>query len=171
MGKKPAYTTRHTKAFHRRLKVRAAQLLAKKRVEETAPSRMPKDVWTKKVRFKLLGKENEAERFVEDLLKSIGVKYFKERPIEIEKKRSFIDFMVVSMDMEKVRIAIEVDGGYHFTPEQQAIDRDREQRLLKSSRVWSILRISSGVARKITKKQLKAELKTLPKGVVRRLYE
>lgn len=143
----------------------------KNRKDDLAASKMPKDAWTAKTRSKLLNKDNEAERLVEDLLKAMSVKYFKERPIEIEGKRSFIDFLVVSMDMEKKRTAIEVDGGYHFTPEQQVIDRDREKRLLKSSRVWSILRISSGVARKITRKQLESELKTLPKGVVRRLYE
>ncbi len=165
------HTAKSDKAFRRRLRIKAAKLALKKQVTEMAPSKMPKDVWTTKTRYKLLGKDNEAERLVENLLIDMGVRYFKERPIEIEGKRSFIDFMVVSVDMKKVRIAIEVDGGYHFTPEQQVIDREREKRLLKSSRVWSILRISSGVARKISRKELKNELTTMTNGIVRRLYE
>lgn len=165
------YTHKQIAAFVRRKKRAARRAAMKNSKDDIAASKMPKDAWTVKTRHKLLGKENEAEQLVEDLLKAMSVKYFKERPIEIQGKRSFIDFLVVSMDMEKKRIAIEVDGGYHFTPEQQVIDREREKRLLKSSRVWSILRITSGVARKITRKQLESELKTLRKGTVRRLYE
>jgi very-short-patch-repair endonuclease len=164
------YTDKQIRDFVRRkerARKRAAMKNGKKEVEA---SKMPKDAWVVKTRYKLLNKENEAEDLVEQLLNGLGVKYFKERPIEIGGKRSFLDFLVVSMDMKKVRIAIEVDGGYHFTPEQQAIDRERERTLLKSSRVLSILRITSGVARRLSKEQLKFELKTIRKGTVRRLY-
>lgn len=171
MAKRETYTSRQQKAFKRKLRIRAAKLAAKKNVMDMAPSKMPHDAWTSKTRNKLLGKENEAERIVEGLLMDLGVLYYRERPIEIEGKRSFIDFMVVSMDMKKVRIAIEVDGGYHFTPEQQERDRERDHRMLKSCRVNAILRISSGVARKISKRELKREMQTLPNGVVRKLYD
>ena len=75
------------------------------------PSKVPKDQWTETTREKLLSKDNDAEIAMDNLLKQIDVRYRRERPIEANGKRFFIDFLVSSFAGEKVRVAIEVDGG------------------------------------------------------------
>lgn len=119
---------------------------------EFAPSQLPHDEWTDRTRAENLGKINLAEDLIDALLRQLPVTFVRERPIVIAGKRFFLDFLVVSMrnPRKKVRVAIEVDGGYHFTEEQSKRDRMREHELLKSSRVWSILRIEASVAMNMT---------------------
>lgn len=121
----------------------------------------PNDDWTKATRETLHCKINPAEQHIHKLLNGCRVHFERERPIEVGGKRYFIDFLVTSIvdtKRKKVRVAIEVDGGYHFTPEQQEKDRLREKDLLSCMRVWSILRISATKAMSMTRDDLRAAI-------------
>ena len=137
------------------------------------PSRTPVDQWTTKTRERLSAKENGAETKVDALLHSLPVVYRRERPFEILGKKYFADFLVSSLtepNRRKIRVVVEVDGGYHFTPEQQVKDRAKEAALLTSSRVWSILRISAEKAMGMTREHLREHLLSMDPGTVRRVY-
>jgi len=142
------------------------------RIQRVA-TRTPTDQWTSDTRNKLVHKVNHAEVHVMSLLKKCGVLYDRERPFLIDGKRFFVDFLVTSIMTDKrrkIRVAIEVDGGYHFTEEQRIKDRAKDRQLLKSSRVWSVLRISSDVAMRMTSEELRATIISNKVGVATRIY-
>lgn len=129
------------------------------------------DAWTTEARARLLAKINRAEEHVDALLAECNCKYRRERPIEIKGKRYFMDFLVTSIypGRRKVRVAVEVDGGYHDAPVQKAKDRAKDADLLATSRVWSILRIPADVAVGLDASTMRAMLETAPLGAVRQL--
>lgn len=139
----------------------------------TVPTRMPKGQWTQDTRAKLLGKRNDAEVHVKELLRKANILHHRERPIQIEDRQYFIDFHVQSFKepRERLRVALEIDGGYHFTEEQQTKDRVKDSDLLKSTRVWSVLRIKWDVAMAMDSQQLARELRSMKIGEVRKLYD
>ena len=136
------------------------------------PNGMPKDKWTKDTRAKLLGKRNDAETHMVELLRQCNILHHRERPIQVDGKKYFIDFMVISWKLgrKRIRVAIEIDGGYHFTPEQQMKDKLKDADLMKCQRVWSVLRISSELALQMTPERLAYELGAIKSGEVIRLY-
>lgn len=128
-------------------------LAAKRKSYRRKTSFVAKDTWSTKNRERLLAKENDAEQHVDNLLASLPLTFRRERPINIEGKKYFIDFLVTSMkrpDRKKVRIAIEVDGGYHLTDEQKQRDARKDLDLMSTSRVWSVVRISDKTALAMT---------------------
>lgn len=133
---------------------------------------MPTDKWTRTTRKQLIRKDNAAEDHIHGLLNQCGVTFHRERPVEIAGKKYFIDFMVISVKegRRKIRVAIEVDGGYHFTPEQQEADKRKDADLLKCQRVWSVLRIEASVAMRMNAADLFAALTSMPSWEVRRMY-
>lgn len=133
---------------------------------------MPTDNWTRTTRKQLIRKDNAAEDHIHGLLNQCGVTFHRERPVEIAGKKYFIDFMVISVKegRRKIRVAIEVDGGYHFTPEQQEADKRKDADLLKCQRVWSVLRIEASVAMRMNAGDLLAALTSMPSWEVRRMY-
>ena len=137
------------------------------------PNGMPKDKWTKDTRAKLLGKRNDAETHMVELLRQCNILHHRERPIQVDGKKYFIDFHVQSFKepRERLRVALEIDGTYHFTPEQQAKDRTKDADLLKCSRVWSILRIRWDVVLGMDSEQLRREIRTMRMGEVRKVYD
>ena len=168
-----------SKPSHRKAIERQANDLLRGRPAKTKMPRvtkMPKDDWTKDTREKLLGKRNEAEWKMRKLLAECKALHHRERPIEVDGKKYFIDFLVSGIrisqgqPLHRVRVALEVDGGYHFTEEQTAKDRKKDCDLLKSSRVWSVLRVSSEVAMTMTAQHLKDQMLAMRQGSVVRLY-
>ena len=134
---------------------------------------LPRDQWTKQTRVTLMTKDNAAEEKVHQLLQGLRVHFHRERPIEVNGKKYFIDFLVTSIKREKrekIRVAIEVDGGYHFTPEQQARDRKKDSDLLASVRVNSVLRISATKAMELDRAQLANMLLSNPVGECTMFY-
>lgn len=129
----------------------------------------PVDAWTEGARSRLLTKVNLAEEHVDRLLADCSCKYRRERPIEIGGKKYFIDFLVTSLypGRRKVRVAIEVDGGYHDGAVQQLRDRAKDADLLATSRVWSILRITADDALAMDAAALRCQLETAPIGAMR----
>lgn len=146
------------------------------KMEGRVPCKRPDDDWTEQARMRLLGKVNKAERHIEGLLVDLPIRFNRERPIQTNGRRYFVDFLVTSFSahgkgrIAKARIAIEVDGGYHFTPEQQQKDREKDSALLKTSRVWSILRIRASVAMTMNKYQLLTLMQGHKRGMVRFHY-
>lgn len=109
-------------------------------------SRQPSSKWVKSARRGLKRKNNAAETHIERLLKTCGFAFVRERPIEIGEHLFFMDFHVNSIviDGERIRlnIALEIDGGYHNAPEQAKKDRFKDKALIKSVKVWRIVRMS-----------------------------
>lgn len=161
------------KSHRTELSKRADALLGKpRRKKSTVPNGMPKDEWTKATRGTLLNKHNDAEAHVRRLLKAGNILYHRERPFDVNGKRYFVDFDAQRLMTEKkrLRVCIEIDGGYHFTPEQQLADRRKDADLLKCSRVWSILRIRAEIALKMGADELVALLVDMKRDEVRRVY-
>lgn len=152
---------------------------ARRRMEQEnrVPSRLPHDDWSKDARDRLMRKDNAAEEHIKELLDGLPLNYVRERPIKTGGRRYFIDFLVTSFKdeskrgLKKARIAIEVDGGYHFTAEQQAKDREKDSALLRTARVWSILRIRASIAMSLSKDDLMALMQGHERGTVRFRYE
>lgn len=115
-----------------------------------------KGLWAKETRAKLLSKENMAESHIDALLSSLPVVFRREHPLVVDKTQYFLDFIVISVKAprRKLRLAIEVDGGYHGTPAQMEKDRIRERNLLATSRVNAILRIDASAALLMDKDEL-----------------
>ena len=115
-----------------------------------------KGLWAKETRAKLLSKENMAESHIDALLSSLPVVFRREHPLVVDKTQYFLDFIVISVKSprRKLRLAIEVDGGYHGTPAQMEKDRIRERNLLATSRVNAILRIDASAALIMDKDEL-----------------
>ena len=156
-------STAFKEAIARKVERRRKQL----KKERMVASKLPKDNWTEETRERLLSKVNEAEQHVDALLRSLPVTFKRERPIVANGKRYFIDFLVISImgkDRERIRVAIEVDGGYHNTAEQRAKDKEKDRNLLTSFRVWAILRITAEKALTMTADDLMACLKAAPVG-------
>lgn len=151
-------------------RIRKKRVRALKKYNRT-PCQVPEDDWTLATRDKLINKVNRPEERIDALLSQCQCTYFRERPIMIGGARYFIDFLIVSLQpgRKKVRLAIEVDGGYHNTPEQQAKDAKREAELLRTSRVWRILRITTSRAMTITAEELRKAIEDAPMRTVVRL--
>lgn len=71
-------------------------------------------------RDELLSKSTEAEKSVCRILKSIGVVFIRQYPIDTGRKHYYADIYIPS-----ARLIIEVDGGYHYTQKQMRLDRNR----------------------------------------------
>jgi very-short-patch-repair endonuclease len=61
-----------------------------------------------------------AERQLWGYLRTLVPRVLRQRPI---------DYFIVDFYCAKLKLVIEVDGGYHFTPEAQAYDQRRTARL------------------------------------------
>ena len=124
---------------------------------------IPRDEWKVKTRKALLRKINPAERHVRKLLRSISAVYFRERPIEVDDRLFFVDFHVTSIKegcgpRKRLMIALEIDGGYHYSPEQQAKDARKDAYLLRSAEVWRVVRIKAQIAATLEGEQLRRML-------------
>jgi len=161
------------KSHRAKLTKQADELLGRpRRKKSKVPNGMPKDDWTKATRGTLLNKNNEAEAHVRELLRKGKVLYHRERPFDVNGKRYFVDFHAQRLmtDHKRLRVCIEIDGGYHFTPEQQLADRRKDTDLLKCSRVWSILRIRWDIAMRMGPDDLVSLLVGMKRDEVRRIY-
>jgi very-short-patch-repair endonuclease len=126
--------------------------------------------WVKKTRETLLHKGNLAERRVSKLLKKCPLSVHRERPIMVDGKIFFLDFLVtsiVSPKRVKCRVAIEVDGAHHYDEEKARSDRERERMLLSTCRVRSIVRMGWDVAFMIQEAELMSVIHEAKDGCVR----
>lgn len=72
-------------------------------------------------RKELLYKQTAAEKAVCAALGSLGVRYIRQKPLHTAGGRTFY----ADVYIPSLRLVIEVDGRYHFTPEQQRRDSNR----------------------------------------------
>ena len=137
------------------------------------PAKVDVPTWRDKTRVKLLSKNNAAERRIEGMLIDLRMRFNQEAPIQVKKKEYFADFMIMGVRGSKgsMKLVLEIDGGYHFTPDQALLDDKRNNEMLSSFRVSRILRISSKVAMGITKNQLHAAIVGCRVGSVSCMYE
>lgn len=73
----------------------------------------------------LLSKTTKYEKLMSRFLDNCGIENVIQKRIGVSKKTYFLDIYV-----PKARVAIEVDGGYHSTPETKADDAIRDKHLL-----------------------------------------
>jgi very-short-patch-repair endonuclease len=126
--------------------------------------------WVKKTRSQLLHKDNAAEKRMRDLLKKCPVAVHRERPISVDGKLFFIDFLItsiVSPKRFKCRVAIEIDGAHHFDEERFKADRERERMLLSTCRVRSIIRMGWDVAFMLQQNEIMTLIREAEDGCVR----
>lgn len=84
-----------------------------------------REAWIDKTKEENLDKSTPAERFLyKNALKRYGKRVKAQHEITINGHIYFLDFYIKSM-----RVAIEVDGGYHGSIEQSAKDRERDANL------------------------------------------
>lgn len=126
--------------------------------------------WAHKYRNNLLSKKNEAEERIDSILVNLPLNYRRESSLSVEGKQYFMDFLITSVKTprKKIRVCLEVDGGYHKRPAQVQLDMKREIDLLSTCRVWSIVRMTVEYAMEITPEKLMNILTNPPKhGVVK----
>lgn len=78
-------------------------------------------------RRKLITKATKAEQIFRSLLRSLGIKHVFQKHIKTDTQNRYADFSLPAL-----RCIIEIDGGYHNTPEQQLKDTDRENEIKRS---------------------------------------
>ena len=109
---------------------------------------MKADKWAERRRADLMSKNNPSEVHVDDILRRMGVRYRREASIFVAGNQYFMDFFITSIppSRERIRICIEVDGGYHRSPQQIAADKIREKNILSYGRVKAIVRLTDKYA-------------------------
>lgn len=73
-----------------------------------------------RVRFELLSKSTNQESAVYSALKSTGFEVIRQYPIFTGRKQYYADLY-----LPKLKLVIEVDGGYHFSEKQKRLDTNR----------------------------------------------
>lgn len=71
-------------------------------------------------RKELLSKSTSAEKSVCKILDALQVRYIRQYPVRTARKQFYIDIYIPSL-----RLAIEVDGKYHYTDKQKRLDGNR----------------------------------------------
>ncbi len=71
-------------------------------------------------RNELLSKSTSAEKAVCRTLSMIGVKFIRQYPVKTSRKMFYLDIYIPAL-----RLAIEVDGKYHYTDKQKRLDANR----------------------------------------------
>lgn len=92
-------------------------------------------------RKELLYKSTSAEKAVCKALDELNVRYIKQYVVKTPRKKYYIDIYIPSL-----RLAIEVDGKYHFTDTQKRLDSNRSACLRKQG--ISVSRITNAKAHK-----------------------
>lgn len=131
--------------YARVLELRNAHL--KKRI---VPYEMYPDAWSIEKRSELLMKKNEAETHVNSLLMSTPFAFTRELPIEIQGKKWFIDFHITKIlqgaQRPAIMVALEIDGGYHFTKEQHEMDKRKDAQIVSTKLARGVVRIAAHIA-------------------------
>lgn len=85
-----------------------------------------------------------------------------------------MDFLVVSEVIDgrrsKIRVAVEIDGGHHYSASNREADTQRDSDLLRSPKVRAIVRIHNSVADTITADELQSAIRGCYDGQVVFLY-
>lgn len=95
----------------------------------------------------------ESELYIESLLSKLPYKFIPEKGFIQGDYYCFVDFYLP----KPMKVCLEVDGGYHNTPEQKARDRRKDSYL--ESRGFRVIRITNEEALSLNTKSL-AELIT-----------
>ena len=73
-----------------------------------------------KTRYELLSKSTPQESSVCAIIRSMGYDVIRQYPIFTGRKQYYADIYI-----PRLRLIIEVDGGYHFTERQKRLDTNR----------------------------------------------
>lgn len=77
-------------------------------------------------RNELLNKSTSAEKSVCRILSALNVQFIRQYPVRTARKCFYIDIYIPTL-----KLAIEVDGKYHFTENQKRLDRQQKCVLAK----------------------------------------
>lgn len=87
-------------------------------------------------RLELLSKSTYSEKAVCKTLDKLGIAYIRQYEVKTPRKTYYIDVFIPCL-----RLAIEVDGKYHYTDKQKRLDANRSACIRKQG--ISIYRISN----------------------------
>jgi very-short-patch-repair endonuclease len=73
-----------------------------------------------------------------DILEENKIEYCFQKDIQCGKK-----FFIVDFYLPEYQCVVEIDGGYHFTPEQDSKDRARTKKLLRKKMVRNVIRFTN----------------------------
>ena len=99
-------------------------------------------------RLDLLARSTDAEKVCYNILTSLGYKVIKQQPVFTGAKVYYLDLYI-----PKLRLAIECDGGYHYTPTQKRKDNNRSAGLRRFG--IHLYRLSNHDARNVSKVEAK----------------
>ena len=99
-------------------------------------------------RLDLLARSTDAEKVCYNILTSLGYKVIKQQPVFTGSKVYYLDLYI-----PKLRLAIECDGGYHYTPNQKIKDNNRSAGLRRLG--IHVYRLSNHDARNVSKVEAK----------------
>ena len=99
-------------------------------------------------RLDLLARSTDAEKVCYNILTSLGYKVIKQQPVFTGAKVYYLDLYI-----PKLRLAIECDGGYHYTPNQKRKDNNRSAGLRRLG--IHVYRLSNHDARNVSKVEAK----------------
>lgn len=94
---------------------------------------------------KLVKNATSAEKQLYRILKSVGIDFKFQHPIYNKDKNGNIkQFYIADFYLPKSNTIVEVDGGYHFSEEQQKKDASRTWNIKNAHKGIKILRINNG---------------------------
>lgn len=99
-------------------------------------------------RLDLLARSTDAEKVCYNILTSLGYKVIKQQPVFTGSKVYYLDLYI-----PKLRLAIECDGAYHYTPNQKRKDNNRSAGLRRLG--IHVYRLSNHDARNVGKVEAK----------------
>lgn len=123
--------------------------------------------WTSYAKKELRANATPSElAFMSKLLDAGFYKHDFQKSFYLNDKVCIADFFI----RKPHKIAIEIDGGYHFTKVQLAKDLIKDKIMLGDKQVNSVLRLTDAQAHNISIQELSKVLRTMKKGEVTCLY-
>lgn len=101
-------------------------------------SRKQKRQLAEKYVRELTERATPAEIALKEIFERHGIRYEFQKAL-IKRK----DFYIVDFFLKDYATVVEVDGGYHFTPEQEAKDAKRTEAILRKDRFARVVRLTN----------------------------
>lgn len=92
-----------------------------------------------KFRDDLIKNQTPAEKLFKAYLKSAGIKYEFQKVVYVDNTQ----FYILDFFLPEYTIAVELDGGYHFTKEQLELDILRTKKLVTTKIVKDVFRLKN----------------------------
>ena len=111
----------------------------------------PSKTLINRMRQDLMSKTSDAEKAAIRNCELLGYKVVRQQPITTGRKLYFADIY-----LPKLKVIVEIDGGYHYTNKQKRKDSNRSAGIWRMG--YHVVRLSNHDARNINKVKAKIEL-------------